>query len=105
MKRLTSNLLKGLKPLKTVTEKVAYPELFGEEDPDLQGGPSVMIPIVCETPGCPGNGDCFNRMSGIAPEAIETFIEDRRGEPEDFCPLCGNLGVACDPEPEPNATE
>lgn len=58
----------------------------------------MVIPIICETPHCPNNGECINRISGIEPQFIQAFFEDWRGEPEDYCPLCGELGIAYDPK-------
>jgi hypothetical protein len=62
---------------------------------------SVSIPIVCETPGCPNNGSLINRISEYPADLVDAFFEDYDGSVlEDRCPLCGEAGIAQDPEPE-----
>lgn len=61
----------------------------------------MQIPMICETPGCANEGAEINRVTGISPERLDQFYEGEFGtDPADFCPLCGELGIALDPEPE-----
>lgn len=58
----------------------------------------VSVPIVCMTEGCPLRGETINVVSEIEPQYLDAFYEDYDdSSPEDHCPLCGELGVACDP--------
>jgi hypothetical protein len=58
----------------------------------------VTFLIVCETEGCPNDGEVINRVSEIPVEEAERWLEDyltsRSSEEEDYCPLCGQQGVA-----------
>ena len=61
----------------------------------------LIIPIVCETPDCPNNGWCFDRVSGIDPALLDAVYESYGTEDgENFCPFCGELGITYDPEEE-----
>jgi hypothetical protein len=58
----------------------------------------LEIPIVCENEQCPNFGKTINVISEIAAEDIDLFYEDYDGSVEyDYCPICGELGVAKDP--------
>lgn len=58
----------------------------------------IEIPIICKNDGCENYGDLVNLVRGI--KAIETdlFYENYDGSvEEDYCLICGELGVAEDP--------
>ena len=58
----------------------------------------MIIPIVCETPGCKDRGRELNQVSGILPPDVNLFFEGYDGsELEDQCLVCGQVGVAQDP--------
>ena len=62
----------------------------------------LTIPIVCETPRCPNEGEIINSVSGIPAALADAFYEDFDGsDPADVCPLCGAAGVAADPIDQP----
>ncbi|MEW5742570.1 MAG: hypothetical protein AB1938_26870 [Myxococcota bacterium] len=67
----------------------------------------LRIRVVCRTPGCAKRGQAVNTVlvSGdedeSAVERVEQFFEafGHGGEDTaDFCPACGELGVAEEPE-------
>ena len=62
----------------------------------------MIVPIVCETDGCPNNGEVINEVSEIAPKDMELWLEgywtSKSSSEEDYCPLCGEQGVAYEPE-------
>jgi hypothetical protein len=56
----------------------------------------VAVPIICENPRCPNFGQIINVVSEI--EDIDLFYENYDGSvSEDYCIVCGELGVAEDP--------
>lgn len=58
----------------------------------------VEIPIVCENAQCLNFGKTLNVISEIAVDDLDLFYEDYDGSVEyDYCPICGELGVAEDP--------
>ncbi|WKZ51201.1 MAG: hypothetical protein QY329_00445 [Anaerolineales bacterium] len=58
----------------------------------------VKIPIVCENGQCSNFGGTINVISEIAAEDLDLFYENYDGSVEyDYCPICGELGVAEDP--------
>lgn len=62
---------------------------------------TYSIPVICMTEGCANRGEAVNVISGIEEEYLEAFYESfGDAEPEDYCPICGELGVAEDPELE-----
>ena len=63
----------------------------------------MTVPIICRTTDCPNHGKCINQVSGIAENELDLFYANFVDpEPEDYCPLCGNVGVAEDAEEEEN---
>jgi len=59
----------------------------------------VSIPIVCETDNCANNGTVINRITEYPADMVDAFFEDYDGSaPEDRCPVCGEAGIALDPE-------
>lgn len=63
------------------------------------------VPIVCLTGGCAGRGRLVNVVSGLLEEDLDSFYEGYDEScPEDYCPICGELGVADDPVDEETLT-
>lgn len=59
---------------------------------------ALKIPIVCENDQCKNHGNAFNIVSGINIKDIDLFYESYDGSVEqDYCPICGQLGIAEDP--------
>lgn len=58
----------------------------------------IVIPIICENPACRNRGRRVNAVSRIPLADMDLFYEGYDGgDPADYCPLCGQLGVALDP--------
>lgn len=58
----------------------------------------LKIPIVCENSECANYGDFINVVGEITIDDINLFYENYDGSVEyDYCPICGELGVAEDP--------
>jgi hypothetical protein len=65
-----------------------------------QFGRKMKVPIFCETEGCPNSGKVVNWVTNIPVEDLDLFYEGYDGSEEaDYCNICGELGVAEDPEP------
>lgn len=61
----------------------------------------MKVPIVCMTDDCSQRGSLVNMVSQISPPDLDMFYEAfMKPDPEDFCPACGQLGIAGDPETE-----
>lgn len=59
---------------------------------------NLQIPIVCENNKCNNYGKIINIVSEINVDDIDLFYENYDGSVEDdYCPICGELGVAEDP--------
>jgi hypothetical protein len=57
----------------------------------------VEIPIFCENDQCTNYGNLINLVHGIGLEEIDLFYENYDDSIEyDYCPMCGELGVAED---------
>lgn len=55
------------------------------------------IPLICETDGCPNNGNVVNIITDLPAEAVDAFFEDYDGSaPEDRCPACEEAAIALD---------
>lgn len=58
----------------------------------------IKIPVFCENAQCKNFGNLVNIISEISVEDIDLFYEGYDGSvEEDYCPVCGELGVAEDP--------
>lgn len=58
----------------------------------------LKIPIVCENNECENYGILINVVGEINIGDIDLFYENYDGSIEyDYCPICGELGVAEDP--------
>lgn len=58
----------------------------------------IVIPIICENPHCANLDNLVNVVSGITTDDMDLFYESYDGtDAEDYCPVCGELGVAEDP--------
>lgn len=61
----------------------------------------MKVPIVCYTDACSQRGSLVNMVSNISPPDLDGFYEGfMNPDPADFCPACGQLGIAEDPEIE-----
>lgn len=65
----------------------------------------MKIAVVCGTPGCVNNGQEFSAVFvvGATAEHADEFLESFGHGSEsdaDYCPECGQLGIAQDPEDE-----
>ena len=59
----------------------------------------MIVPIICRELDCVNNGGTINQVSGLNPQDLDGFYEGYiKPEGEDYCPKCGKLGVAEDPE-------
>ncbi|MCZ2128186.1 MAG: hypothetical protein LC099_10495 [Anaerolineales bacterium] len=62
----------------------------------------VNIPIVCENDECKNCGSLINIISEINIQDVDLFYENYDGSNEhDYCPICGQLGIAEDPVLKP----
>ena len=58
---------------------------------------NVIIPIVCWTDGCKNFGKEINTVTDIKEEDLDLFFEGYDGSSDsDYCPICGEMGVAED---------
>jgi hypothetical protein len=58
----------------------------------------IEIPIICENDQCQNFGNFINIVYDIAINRINLFYENYDGSVEDdYCPICGELGIAEDP--------
>ena len=58
----------------------------------------LVVPIICENALCQNSGKLVNRVYGINTSEIDLFYENYDGSiEEDYCPICGELGIAEDP--------
>ncbi len=58
----------------------------------------VKIPIICENNYCQNFGKTINTVSGMTIMELDLFYENYDGSvDEDYCSVCGELGVAEDP--------
>lgn len=55
-----------------------------------------ILETVCETQGCENKDKVINFFY-CEPPWVDVIIEDWRGEEEDYCPLCKQLGILQDP--------
>jgi hypothetical protein len=70
----------------------------GLSEPDCE---RYAVPVICLTDGCPQRGNLIHVISGIAEDNLDLFFEGFADDcPEDYCPECRQLGVACDPVAE-----
>ena len=61
-------------------------------------GAEIRIPIVCENERCENYGNLVNLVRGIKANEADLFYDNFNGSvEEDYCPICGELGVAEDP--------
>ena len=64
-------------------------------------GERYAVPVVCFTDGCARRGNLINVIGGIAEDDLDLSFEGFADDcPEDYCPGCRQLGVACDPVAE-----
>lgn len=60
----------------------------------------LKIPIVCENNECENYSNLINVVGEINIGDVDLFYENYDGSVEnDYCPICGELGVAEDPIP------
>lgn len=58
----------------------------------------IEIPIICENNQCRNFGGVINIASEINLRDMDLFYENYDGVvEEDYCPICGELGVVEDP--------
>ena len=58
-----------------------------------------VIPITCGNPQCRNFNELVNMVSGVTMENMDLFYESYDGsDTEDYCLVCGELGVAEDPD-------
>ncbi len=58
----------------------------------------IEIPVICENNQCENFGNLVNVVSEITTDEVDLFYENYDGSTEDdYCPICGELGVAEDP--------
>lgn len=58
----------------------------------------IKIPIVCENEKCENYGNFVNLVSEMEASGVDLFYENYDGSvEEDYCPICGVLGIAEDP--------
>lgn len=59
----------------------------------------IVIPITCGNSRCRNFNHLVNVVSGVPLEKLDLFYESYDGsESADYCPACGELGVAEDPD-------
>ncbi len=58
----------------------------------------LKIPIICENDRCENCGQLVNLVSEVSLEDLDLFYENygRPANEEDYCRICGELGVAED---------